>query len=95
MEFLTWKSYKKGGFSMKIMCFALLDVVGHKVSISPVTPNNQCHWLNLGKTPDFSPTQYVTKIHKVKDIGYLLIRSARLRSYRRFTKLFECKKLTN
>ena len=57
---------------MKSMYFTLWDVE-HGVSIWIVTPNGQNHWLDLGKTPDFSPTQYVAETHKVQDIDYLLI----------------------
>ena len=66
------RNHKKGGFTMKSMYFTLWDVE-HGVSIWVVTPNGQNHWLDLGKTPDFSPTQYVAKTHKVKNIDYLLI----------------------
>ena len=57
---------------MKSMRFTLWDVE-HGVSIWVVTPNGQNHWLDLGKTPDFSPTKYVAKTHKIQDIDYLLI----------------------
>ena len=57
---------------MKSMYFTLWDVE-HGVSIWVVTPNGQNHWLDLGKTSEFSPTQYVAKTHKVQDIDYLLI----------------------
>lgn len=53
-------------------CFKLWDV-GHGLSIWIQTPNGQNHWIDLGKTDSFSPSNYVSSKYGIKNIDYLLI----------------------
>lgn len=52
--------------------FTLWDV-GHGVSIWINTPNGANHWIDLGRTPDFSPSEHVGRAYRVSDIDYLVI----------------------
>ena len=54
------------------MRFTLWDVQ-HGVSIWVTTPKGHHHWFDLGKTLDFSPSQYVAKEYGVQSIDYLTI----------------------
>ena len=47
--------------------------VGHGVSIWISTPNGHQHWIDLGKTSDFSPSLHVYKSYGVREIDYLII----------------------
>jgi beta-lactamase superfamily II metal-dependent hydrolase len=53
-------------------CFRLWDV-GLGLSIWIQTPNGQNHWIDLGKTEDFSPSDHVSSKYGVKNIDYLLV----------------------
>ena len=52
--------------------FTLWDV-GHGMSIWINTPNGSNHWIDLGKTPQFSPSRYVALEYGVRNIDYLII----------------------
>lgn len=52
--------------------FTLWDV-GHGVSIWINTPNGSNHWIDLGRTPDFSPSKHVGRAYGVSNIDYLVI----------------------
>lgn len=54
------------------MSFTLWDVE-HGISIWITTPNGHHHWFDLGKTSEFSPSQYVAQKYGVKNIDYLVI----------------------
>ena len=54
------------------LAFTLWDV-GHGVSIWINTPNNSNHWIDLGRTPNFSPSQHVGRTYGVSDIDCLFI----------------------
>ena len=54
------------------LTFTLWDV-GHGVSIWIHTPNGSNHWIDLGRTPNFSPSEHVGRSYSVSDIGYLVI----------------------
>ena len=57
---------------MQAMKFTLWDVE-HGISIWIETPNGHHHWIDLGKTVDFSPTQHVAQKYSVSEIDYLII----------------------
>ena len=52
--------------------FTLWDV-GHGVSIWINTPNGSNHWIDLGRTLDFSPSEHVARVYRVSKIDYLII----------------------
>ena len=54
------------------LTFTLWDV-GHGVSIWINTPNGANHWIDLGRTPDFSPSEHVARAYRVSTIDYLVI----------------------
>ena len=54
------------------LTFTLWDVE-HGVSIWIHTPNGSNHWIDLGRTPDFSPSEHVGRMYRVADIDYLVI----------------------
>ena len=54
------------------LMFTLWDV-GHGVSIWINTPNGANHWIDLGRTPEFSPSEHVGRAYRVSDIDYLVI----------------------
>ena len=54
------------------LTFTLWDV-GHGVSIWIKTPNGANHWVDLGRTPDFSPSEHVGRSYGVSEIDYLVV----------------------
>ena len=54
------------------LMFTLWDV-GHGVSIWIRTPNGSNHWIDLGRTPEFSPSEHVRRAYGVSEIDYLII----------------------
>jgi len=54
------------------LLFTLWDV-GHGVSIWIKTPNGSNHWIDLGRTAEFSPSEHVGHTYGVSDIDYLVI----------------------
>ncbi|MYB35594.1 MAG: hypothetical protein F4X92_10885, partial [Gammaproteobacteria bacterium] len=52
--------------------FTLWDV-GHGISIWTRTPNGQDHWIDLGRTSEFSPSKYVGKNYSTGRIKLLII----------------------
>ena len=52
--------------------FTLWDV-GHGVSNWINTPNGANHWIDLGRTPEFSPSGHVGNAYRVSEIDYLII----------------------
>ena len=54
------------------LVFTLWDV-GHGMSIWINTPNGTNHWIDLGRTPEFSPSEHVGRAYHVSDIDYLVI----------------------
>lgn len=54
------------------LMFTLWDV-GHGVSVWINTPNGSNHWIDLGQTRDFSPSEHVGRTYGVSDIDYLVI----------------------
>ncbi len=54
------------------MTFTLWDVE-HGVSIWVTTPAGHHHWFDLGKTAEFSPSEYVARKYRVKKIDHLVI----------------------
>lgn len=52
--------------------FTLWDV-GHGISIWIRTPNGQDHWIDLGRTSEFSPSKYVRKNHSVGSVELLIL----------------------
>lgn len=54
------------------LVFTLWDV-GHGVSIWINTPNGGNHWIDLGRTPEFSPSEHVGDVYRVSEIDYLII----------------------
>ena len=54
------------------LMFTLWDV-GHGVSIWIRTPNGSNHWIDLGRTPEFSPSEHVGRAYGVSKIDYLVI----------------------
>ena len=54
------------------LVFTLWDV-GHGVSIWINTPNNANHWIDLGRTPEFSPSEHVGRAYGVPSIDCLVI----------------------
>ena len=54
------------------LTFTLWDV-GHGISIWVQTPSGANHWIDLGKTSDFSPSEYVHRRYGVEEIDYLII----------------------
>ena len=54
------------------LMFTLWDV-GHGVSIWIRTPNGSNHWIDLGRTPEFSPSEHVGRAYRVSGIDYLVI----------------------
>ena len=54
------------------LMFTLWDV-GHGVSIWIKTPNGSNHWIDLGRTPEFSPSEHVGRAYRVSEIDYLVI----------------------
>ena len=54
------------------LMFTLWDV-GHGVSIWINTPNGANHWIDLGRTPEFSPSEHVARSYRVSNIDYLVI----------------------
>lgn len=55
----------------KQLWFTLWDV-GHGISIWIRTPNDQNHWIDLGRTSKFSPSEYVSQIRPMY-VDYLII----------------------
>ena len=54
------------------LMFTLWDV-GHGVSIWINTPNGTNHWIDLGRTPEFSPSEHAADAYQVSDIDSLII----------------------
>ena len=54
------------------LTFTLWDV-GHGVSIWIRTPNGSNHWIDLGRTREFSPSAHVGRAYRVSEIDYLVI----------------------
>ncbi len=54
------------------LMFTVWDV-GHGVSIWIKTPNGSNHWIDLGRTPEFSPSEHVGRAYRVSEIDYLVI----------------------
>ena len=54
------------------LMFTLWDV-GHGVSIWIRTPNGSNHWIDLGRTSEFSPSEHVGRAYRVSEIDYLVI----------------------
>ena len=54
------------------LTFTLWDV-GHGVSIWIRTPNGYNHWIDLGRTPEFSPSKHARQAYGVSEIDYLVI----------------------
>ena len=54
------------------LVFTLWDV-GHGMSIWINTPNGTNHWIDLGRTPEFSPSEHVGHAYHVSGIDYLVI----------------------
>ena len=54
------------------LVFTLWDV-GHGVSIWINTPNGANHWIDLGRTPEFSPSEHVASAYRISDIDYLVV----------------------
>ena len=54
------------------LVFTLWDV-GHGISIWIQTPSGAHHWIDLGKTPEFSPSEYVGRRYGVTKIDYLIV----------------------
>ena len=54
------------------LMFTLWDV-GHGVSIWIRTPNGSNHWIDLGRTPEFSPSEHVGSAYGVSEIDYLVV----------------------
>ena len=54
------------------LVFILWDV-GHGISIWINTPNGANHWIDLGRTPEFSPSEHVGGSYGVSAIDYLII----------------------
>ena len=54
------------------LLFSLWDV-GHGVSIWINTPNDANHWIDLGRTTEFSPSEHVGHAYHVSRIDYLVI----------------------
>lgn len=52
--------------------FTLWDV-GYGTSIWINTPNGKHHWFDLGRTPEFSPSEYVRENHSVVSVPSLII----------------------
>ncbi len=57
---------------MKSLYFTLWDV-GYGISIWIRTPDYQDHWIDLGCTTEFSPTEYVKANARVVSVDYLII----------------------
>ncbi|MFH1748438.1 MAG: MBL fold metallo-hydrolase [Planctomycetota bacterium] len=57
---------------MNDLVFTLWDV-GHGLSIWISMPNGQHHWIDLGRTPDFSPSEHVASQYGAKRIDYLIV----------------------
>ena len=55
-----------------ILTVTLWDV-GHGVSIWITTPNGHQHWIDLGKTSEFSPSLHVGQTLGVRAIDYLIV----------------------
>ena len=58
--------------STEQLAFTLWDV-GHGISIWIKTPSGANHWIDLGKTPDFSPSQHVAQTYGKGSIDYLIV----------------------
>ena len=58
--------------SNRKLLFTLWDV-GHGVSIWILTPNGSNHWIDLGRTPEFSPSEHVRCNYGIPSIDYLVI----------------------
>lgn len=71
-EFTNLLSYMYPNFKNNLFIFKLWDV-GHGLSIWIKTPNGQNHWIDLGKTDNFSPTEHVKKMYNVNNIDFLII----------------------
>ena len=54
------------------LTFTLWDV-GHGVSIWIQTPNGSNHWIDLGRTSDFSPSEHVGRSYGVSQVDCLVI----------------------
>lgn len=54
------------------LMFTLWDV-GHGVSIWIRTPNGSNHWIDLGRTTEFSPSEHVGGAYRVSEVDYLVI----------------------
>ncbi len=52
--------------------FTLWDV-GHGLSIWIETPNGQNHWIDVGRSDNFSPSVHVAQSHGVRFIDYLIL----------------------
>ena len=52
--------------------FTLWDV-GHGISIWLQMPNGTHQWIDLGSTPDFSPSEHVWELHGVTQIEHIII----------------------
>ncbi len=57
---------------MKSLYFTLWDV-GYGISIWIKTPNDQDHWIDLGRTTDFSPAEYVNENSRVGSVECVII----------------------
>ena len=55
-----------------MLMFTLWDV-GHGVSIWIKTPNDSNHWIDLGRTSNFSPSEHVGHTYHVTDIDFLVV----------------------
>jgi competence protein ComEC len=59
-------------FKMSSFRFKLWDVE-HGLSMWIQTPNGQNHWIDLGKTESFSPSEHVKAMYGVNSIDHLII----------------------
>lgn len=59
-------------FKTRKLYFTLWDV-GHGLSIWLKTPRGHNHWIDLGKSADFSPSEHVSELYNVKRIDHLII----------------------
>lgn len=58
--------------NMSEFTFTLWDV-GHGLSIWLGMPSGAVHWIDLGRTPDFSPSSHVRSRHHIPSVDYLVI----------------------
>ena len=54
------------------LVFTLWDV-GHGLALWITTPNGSHHWIDLGKTPEFSPSEHVRSSWGVDAVDYLIV----------------------